>query len=99
MFFCGYRAGPEPETSGGEEALDPLLAREDIDAVTIVVPIFVQAKYAIKALRAGKHGKIDVLHFLSACRVGKCSDCANLSVIDSASCFVLTFSWRFFLFR
>ena len=47
-----YSTGPDDAAS---KSLDDLLARPDIDAVVVALPILTQAEVIEKALRAGKH--------------------------------------------
>lgn len=48
-------SAPAPDALHGESAIAPLLARDDIDAVILAVPIPRLAELALAALRAGKH--------------------------------------------
>uniref|UniRef100_A0A7S2ZHK3 Gfo/Idh/MocA-like oxidoreductase N-terminal domain-containing protein n=1 Tax=Rhodosorus marinus TaxID=101924 RepID=A0A7S2ZHK3_9RHOD len=46
---------PAPEVLAGEDGLQTVLNRDDISAVTVVLPIYLQAGYSLRAIKAGKH--------------------------------------------
>ncbi|KAJ8903233.1 hypothetical protein NDN08_004343 [Rhodosorus marinus] len=47
--------GTAPKVLSGEEGLQTILDRSDISAVTVVLPIYLQAVYSLRAIDAGKH--------------------------------------------
>jgi predicted dehydrogenase len=49
------KAGNTPEEYRGEEDYRKLLARDDIDAVFIAVPVYLHGKFYLDAFAAGKH--------------------------------------------
>ncbi|QGN34417.1 Gfo/Idh/MocA family protein [Microlunatus sp. Gsoil 973] len=51
---------PEPQTYDGDDAVDRLLARADIDLVLIATPWPSHAPLAIQAMRAGRHVGLEV---------------------------------------
>mmetsp|Transcript_8348 Transcript_8348/g.25088 ORF Transcript_8348/g.25088 Transcript_8348/m.25088 type:complete len:360 (+) Transcript_8348:138-1217(+) len=47
--------GKKPDVCYGDEALEQVLSRDDVDAVVIALPIYLQPEIVLKALHAGKH--------------------------------------------
>jgi hypothetical protein len=84
--LIAHQGKPRPDTYAGADAVDRLLARDDIDLVLIATPWPTHTPLAVRAMRAGKHVGLEVP---AAITIDECWELVDTSEQTQRHCVML----------